>query len=200
MCNKEGEINMKEMTNSNTNVFLDVLYNKPILDPSAGFFKKIAYKFKLRKYTRENFTPLYENIRCNNLSFVFMVDLSDFIKSIEKVFHYKNDIKENSNDIKLLSDNKWDKDDQVKSLIIADTLNNAVTTIELSRESVGDDYKDIVQIVVKNNFGKKLQTKFTIINTEVKIDNRDDYNLLFNINKQLRDLSSELFKKYYELA
>lgn len=191
---------MKEMTNSNTNVFLDVLYNKPILDPSAGFFKKITYKFRLRKYTRENFTPLYENIRCNNLSFVFMVDLSDFIKSIEKVFHYKNDIKENSNDIKLLSDNKWDKDDQVKSLIIADTLNNAVTTIELSRESVGDDYKDIVQIVVKNNFGKKLQTKFTIINTEVKIDNRDDYNLLFNINKQLRDLSSELFKKYYELA
>ena len=191
---------MKEMTNSNTNVFLDVLYNKPILDPSAGFFKKIVYKFRLRKYTRENFTPLYENIRCNNLSFVFMVDLSDFIKSIEKVFHYKNDIKENSNDIKLLSDNKWDKDDQVKSLIIADTLNNAVTTIELSRESVGDDYKDIVQIVVKNNFGKKLQTKFTIINTEVKIDNRDDYNLLFNINKQLRELSSELFKKYYELA
>ena len=116
------------------------------------------------------------------------------------MFHYKNDIKENSNDIKLLSDNKWDKDDQVKSLIIADTLNNAVTTIELSRESVGDDYKDIVQIVVKNNFGKKLQTKLTIINTEVKIDNRDDYNLLFNINKQLRDLSSELFKKYYELA
>ena len=200
MCNKEGEMNMKEMTNNNTNVFLDVLYNKPILDPPAGFFKKIAYKFRLRKYTRENFTPLYENIRCNNLSFVFMVDLSDFIKSIEKVFHYKNDIKENSNDIKLLSDNKWDKDDQVKSLIIADTLNNAVTTIELSRESVGDDYKDIVQIVVKNNFGKKLQTKFTIINTEVKIDNRDDYNLLFNINKQLRDLSSELFKKYYELA
>ena len=191
---------MKEMTDGNTNVFLDVLYNKPILDPSAGFFKKIAYNFKLRKYTRENFTPLYENIRCNNLSFVFMVDLSDFIKSIEKVFHYKNDIKENSNDIKLLSDNKWDKDDQVKSLIIADTLNNAVTTIELSRESVGDDYKDIVQIVVKNNFGKKLQTKFTIINTEVKIDNRDDYNLLFNINKQLRELSSELFKKYYELA
>lgn len=191
---------MKEMTDKNTNVFLDVLYNKPILDPSAGFFKKIVYKFRLRKYTRENFTPLYENIRCNNLSFVFMVDLSDFIKSIEKVFHYKNDIKENSNDIKLLSDNKWDKDDQVKSLIIADTLNNAVTTIELSRESVGDDYKDIVQIVVKNNFGKKLQTKFTIINTEVKIDNRDDYNLLFNINKQLRDLSSELFKKYYELA
>ena len=187
---------MKEMTNKDTNVFLDVLYNKPILDPSAGFFKKIAYKFRLRKYTRENFTPLYENIRCNNLSFVFMVDLSDFIKSIEKVFHYKNDIKENSNDIKLLSDNKWDKDDQVKSLIIADTPNNAVTTIELSRESVGDDYKDIVQIVVKNNFGKKLQTKFTIINTEVKIDNRDDYNLLFNINKQL----SELFKKYYELA
>ena len=51
MCNKEGEINMKEMTNSNTNVFLDVLYNKPILDPSAGFFKKIAYKFRLRKTT-----------------------------------------------------------------------------------------------------------------------------------------------------
>lgn len=189
---------MKQMTDIDNNQFALILYNKPILDPKAGFFGKLSYKFKERKYRKREAIPVYEMLKGKEPSFTTLIDFSDFIKIIEKVFFYNNEVPKEPS-IKLLSDNSYKGSDEIKKIIIANTEDNVFITLELQRDFVPslEDYADIINITVKNEFGKKIKTMFTIINTQISIDNKDDYNLLFNINRSLMKLMSELFMKYY---
>ncbi len=189
---------MKQMTDINNNQFALILYNKPILDPEDGFFDKLLYKFIERRYRKREVIPVYEMLKNKEPSFTTLIDFSDFIKIIEKVFFYNNEVPKEPS-IKLLSDNSYKGSDEIKKIIIANTEDNVIITLEMQRDFVPslEDYADIINITVKNEFGKKIKTMFTIINTQISIDNNDDYNLLFNVNRTLMKLMSELFMKYY---
>lgn len=194
---------MQNLTDITSNPFAKYIYNKPIVDPEANIFTKLITKIKQRRYRKNVILPVYNKLRNKEPSFITLIDFSDFIKIIEKVFFYNNCIEDNK--IKLVSDNTYNGSDQVKQMIIANMVDNVIITIKLSREFNGSDdsdnqYNDIINIVVSNKFGKKLKTEFTIVNEHINIDNEDDYNLLFNINRMLMNYMSSMFLEYYDKA
>ena len=176
----------------NDNKYAKLLYNKP-----KNIFKRIIYYFK---YIR----PEYKLMKNKEASFKSMCEFSDFIKILEMVFFYHNDIKyipEIDNTARIISDNNI-KDSTKKNLTIVDEKNKVVITFDMHSEFI-DEYnsKDYINIKCINGFGKHMCTEFHICNAEVINDsiNYNTHNLLYNINHLLSKLMSELFIRYYKI-
>lgn len=193
---------MEKMSNYESNSYINILYNKPVL-MHTGLFRKIKYKIKEYFYRINVLNPAINLLKLENPSFLQLVEFSDFIKILEKVFFYNNCIQQDGEkSIKLLSDNGYNKNDEVKKLIISDTINNVIINIEMKKDynSETDEYDENVHILVSNNFGKKLKTEFMVVNSYINYTDKNDYNLMYNINELLRKLMSDLLLHYYKLS
>lgn len=193
---------MEKMSNYESNSYINILYNKPVLI-HTGLFRKIKYKIKEYFYRINVLNPAINLLKLENPSFLQLVEFSDFIKILEKVFFYNNCIQQDGEkSIKLLSDNSYNKNDEIKKLIISDTINNVIINIEMKKDynSETGEYDENVYILVSNNFGKKLKTEFLVVNSYINYTDKNDYNLMYNINELLRKLMSDLLLHYYKLS
>ena len=128
----------------------------------------------------------------------------DFIKILEMVFFYHNDIKyipEIDDNIRIISDNNIN-DKTKKNLTIIDEKDKVVITFNMHSEYLDEyNYNDYIVINCKNGFGKHMSTEFLICNREVINDsiNNNTHNLLYNINHLLSRCMADLFMKYYKI-
>jgi hypothetical protein len=148
---------------------------------------------------------MIKKLRNTAPSFIMMCEMADFIKILEKVFFYKNDVRRLRDQgpliTKLLSDNNIDKEDE-KALILEMQKEEVVIRFLMSRKWNPDTekYDDIIDVKVNCDFGKKLYLNFKIINTKVDFESVHDYNLMYNINIILQDSMADLFETYYRLV
>ena len=183
---------IRDIDSMDNNLYAQLLYHKP-----KNIFKRIVY------YITE-IRPEYKKLKNSEASFFTMCQFSDFIKILEMVFFYHNDIKyipEIDEPIRIISDNSI-KDTTKKNLTIVDEKNKVVITFDM-RSMILDDYNsdDYINIKCNNGFGKKMVTEFHICNKKVTNDsiNYNTYNLLYNINHLLSKLMADLFMKYYKI-
>lgn len=178
------------------NIFADLIYKKP------------KGKIKEWFYYRKEIKPVMKKIEKGPVPFEYMVQFSDFIKILEMAFFYHNDIKyieEIDFPIRIISDNniKNNSCEDQKNLTILDEIHK-VTIIFKLREEFIDEYNSYqyIDIICRNEFGKKITTNFNIRNAEVLNEeiNSHTHNLLYNINYLLSKCMVELFMKYYKIS
>lgn len=184
--------NLRNIDSMDNNMYANILYHKP-----KNIFKRIIYYLAIAK-------PHYKRLKNNEASFTDMCLFSDFIKILEMVFFYHNDIKyipEIDDNIRIISDNNIN-DKTKKNLTIIDEKDKVVITFNMHSEFL-DEYNsnDYIVINCKNGFGKHMSTEFLICNREVINDsiNNNTHNLLYNINHLLSRCMAELFMKYYKI-
>jgi len=193
------------LSNMEDNMFAKMLYEKPMCQNKDSIFKKIKTYIKRKNYESTTIKPMVYRLRNTPPSFIVMCEMADFIKIIEKVFFYKNDIR-NAKDTgelvtKILSDNKITQDD--KKVIILEMQKDMVTmtfTMTKIYNKETDTYNDIINVVLYYAFGRKLLIKFDIINEKIEFESVHDLNLMYNINIILQNAMADLFEQYYKLA
>lgn len=194
-----------QLTNMEDNMFANLLYDKPISQRGDSILKRIKKWFKRKEYEANTIKPMIKKLRNTAPSFITMCEMTDFIKILEKVFFYKNDVRRQSDEgpliTKLLSDNNIDKPDE-KALMLEMQKEEVTMRFLMSRRFNADSekYDDIIDVKVNFYFGKKLYLNYKIINTKVEFESAHDYNLMYNINIILQDSMADLFEKYYKLV
>jgi len=196
------EIERVTLTNIEYNTFAKLLYEKPLCKRGASIFERFKTWIKRKNYEAMDIKPTIKKLRNTSPSFVVLCEFSDFIRILEKVFFYKNDIRTVKDDgpyvTRLLSDSGINSSD-MKVLIIE--MQKELVTIKLimTREYNEDakDYDDIIDIQITYAFGKKLFINYKLINGEIELNSVHDHNLLYNINLMLQDLMADLFEEYY---
>lgn len=180
--------------NEEVNLFASLLYRKP-----KGFFKERIYYFK-------KIRPILKKIEKGPIPFIWMVEFSNFVKILEMVWFYHNDIKYVEGldeDIRIISDNKID-DNTKKNLTILLEKQKVTIIINMERfrdEDIDTITTDVINIDCRNEFGKKLNTKFEIVDGKITGHINDNtYNLMYNINHILQESMYKLFKTYYNKA
>lgn len=181
------------MVDINNNVFATLLYNKP-----KNIIKERIYYFK-------EIRPLLKRIKKGPIPFNMMVEFSNFIKIIEIVWFYHNDIKyikDIDDEIRIISDNQIGNNQKKNLTILVEGKATIIINMEHIIEVQGTDGKEMIYIDCRNEFGKKINTKFEITNAEITGGeiNDNNYNLLYNINHLLQELMFKLFKTYYKKA
>lgn len=183
----------------NNNEFASLIFNKPI---KSWFKERVYYHTKVK--------PVYKKLLNETASFETMCEFSDFIKILEMSYFYHNDARYDEKidtDIRILSDNKIN-DDTKKNLIILLEKEHVTITFDMYKEMVdnhetlSNDFKRCIDIKCRNEFGKKVETKFNIVNSQVINEeiNNNTYCLLFNINHILNKAMGNLFLRYYKKA
>ena len=203
MSEKPSYYDGMKLTIIEDNSFAKLLYEKPVPRRGDSKIKKIGTRFKERKYWRNNVKPVIDNLRNNAPTFFTMCEFADFIKIIEKVFFYYNDIKRaNTVDMplktRILADQKMEQHD--KKIIIIDMQKEMITIkLEMTRKYNEDDekYDDIISGTLQYQFGKDLFLKFVIVNSKIDFNSVHDFNLMYNINLILQDSMADLFEEYY---
>ena len=154
--------------------------------------------------------PVYKKLLNETASFETMCEFSDFVKILEISYFYHNDARYDENidtDIRILSDNKIN-DNTKKNIIILLEKEHVTITFDMHKEMVNNEdvydnnFKRCIDIRCRNEFGKKVETKFNVVNTRVTNEeiNNNTYCLLFNINNILNKAMSDLFLRYYKKA
>lgn len=168
------------------NKFMYVLYGKP----SKRFIKsKIKLFFEQRKHNKDYFKPMYESLLYESPDLNTMIQYADFIRLIERVLFYNNDIKIKSEDKDMIySDSSISDKNKNLILILKD---NVIITFNM----YPDESK--LTIDVNYNFGKKSKMKFTVIDREVCSNGLHDDNLMITILERLQEAMAALFKEYY---
>lgn len=190
------------------NTFAKLLYEKPIAQRGDSLFKRIKKWFEEKDYRATEINPMIKKLRNTAPSFLTLCEFADFIKIIEKVFFYYNDIMTNnsvnSNPVtKIYADQKYDSTD--KKVLIIDMPKERVTakltmTRRMNEEAEGIVFDDIVEGYMQYQFGKDLTLNFRIVNGEMDFKSVHDYNLMYNLNLVLQDVMADLFEEYYNLV
>ena len=152
------------------NRFSELVYGKPVYDPSK-LFAKLRYKRK---------------------SFECMCDFADFIKQMEMVIQYRNCI-DSTEEPKLVCDNSLNSVDKKVLIYIKP---NDYTARFMMKIDKGDQ---VITIRVKNAFGKELTTDFTIVNANTEFGSIHHNNLLHNININLQREMANTLKRCYDM-
>lgn len=187
------------------NMFAKLIYEKPVHQRGDSIFKKIKYWIKRRDYEKSVINPMINKLRNTSPSFMIMSEMSDFIKIVEKVFFYKNDMRKSWEtgvlETRILSDNSINSDD-FKMMILELQKEMVTIVFKMTRKYNEDikDYDEIIEVKLSYSFGKKLHIVFKIINTVIEFDSVHDYNLMYNINIILQDAIANIFEEYYNLA
>lgn len=178
-----------------TNTLINLLYAKPDYNSYKDkSFSKIRHRIAKHKYRKNYILPVYNKLLNNSPSFDTMCIYADFIRLLEKVFFYKNDIVMNDEEKvdKLISDSKLINE---KKILILD-LSKEQVIITFTMEHKGDD--EVIDIQVKYNFGKKSIMNYTVVNREAKYDSIHSENLMITILDRLQKAMAKLFLDYYD--
>jgi hypothetical protein len=194
-----------KLTEPETNTFAKLLFDKPAPQRNDSIIKRIKLWFKRKNYEYTSIKPMINKLRNTAPSFITMCEIADFIKILEKVFFYKNDIRKSTDttplETRLLADNKIDSID--KKAIILEMQKEMITiSFIMTRDynATTEKYDDIIKVSLYYDFGRKLHIEYKIVNTKIEFDSVYDYNLMYNINILLQDAIADLFEKYYKLV
>lgn len=196
---------MFEFDSIENNMFARMIYEKPIHQRGDSILKKIKFWIKRKEYEKTVINPMIASLRNTAPSFITMCEMTDFIKIIEKVFFYKNDIRKSwetgEMETRLLSDNKITSND-IKRMILEMQEEMVTIVFKMTRKynMETSEYDDIIDVKLTCEFGKKLHIQFSIINTEIEFNSIHDYNLMYNINIILQDAMADIFEEYYNKA
>lgn len=115
-------------------------------------------------------------------SFEDLFDFGTFVKCMEKVFFYKNDLT-----AKTCCDSNL-QDKTTRKLIF--NLNEVTLVFKLEKLNKVDEYIDII---VTRNFGKKMESKYTVKNAQLQYNDCNDLMLTNSINILLENLLYDYF-------
>ena len=168
------------------NKFMYILYGKP----SPRHIKsKIKLFFKKRKHYRDYFLPMYNSLLTESPDIDRLIEFADFIRLLEKVLFYNNDIKIKSDTKDVIySDSNMNSANKNLILILKD---NVIITFNIY------PYDNKLTIDINYNFGKRAKMNFTIVNRQMCSDNIHDDNLMITVLERLQSTMAELFKEYY---
>lgn len=185
--------------NVESNKFINLLYRKPLrsyFDKNLiGFFK---YKFKERKYYKENIKPLYNELKTQSPDFNTMYEYADFIRLLERVFFYKNSYDKEYDGDKLLCESNVGVSPKIMILdLVKDDVIIAFKIYKESQTILSTSYDEVIEIRVNYNFGKKSTMNYKIVNREVDYDSIHSENLMITILERLQEAMAKLFLDYY---
>lgn len=147
------------------------------------------FKKKVDVYVNEEAEEKYhkavmfaEKLKMLPPSFDDLFDFGTYIKCMEKVFFYKNDL-----GAKVCCDSNL-QDKTSRKLIF--NLNNIVLVFKLDRLNRVDEYIDII---VSRKYGKKMESKYSIKNQEMQYNDCNDLMLTNTINIILETVLPEYF-------
>ena len=129
------------MADINNNVFATLLYNKP-----KNIIKERIYYFK-------EIRPLLKRIKKGPIPFNMMVDFSNFIKIIEIVWFYHNDIKyikDIDDEIRIISDNQIGNNQKKNLTILVEGKATIIINMEHIIEVQGTDGNYLIIDGVRN--------------------------------------------------
>lgn len=177
---------IEEEIDERDNKFMYVLYGKP----SPRYVKsKIKLFFMKRKHYKNYFLPMYNYLLTESPDIDTLIEFADFIRLIERVLFYNNDIKIRSSEKDVIySDSNINSANKNLILILKD---NVIITFNMY------PYDNKLTIDINYNFGKRAKMNFTIINREICSTSIHDDNLMITILERLQNAMSELFKEYY---
>ena len=167
-------------------VYLEPVENYKISTVTEGkFFKK---KKTIKVNTRaekayERACTFARGLTLNPPSFISLFDFGTFVKCMEKVFFYKNDLTART----CCDSNLQDK--TTRNLIF--NLNDIVMILKLEKLNKGHD--EYIRIIVKRNFGKKMESEYIIKNAELQYNDCNDLMLINSVNILLSKLMYEYF-------
>lgn len=187
------------------NSFAQLLYDKPIAQRGDSTLKRIKKWFKERSYRANEIKPVIRRLRNIAPSFMVLCEFADFIKIIEKVFFYYNDIPANgvNNKTKIYADQKYESTD--KKILLLDMPKEKVTvkltmTRRMNDEGEQITFDDIVEGYMQYQFGKDLTLNFKIVNGKMDFKDAHDYNLMYNLNLIIQDAMADLLEEYYNMV
>lgn len=185
--------------NVESNKFINLLYRKPLRsyfdNNLIGFFK---YKFKERKYYKENIKPLYNELKTQSPDFNTMYEYADFIRLLERVFFYKNSYDKEYDGDKLLCESNVGVSPKIMILdLVKDDVIIAFKIYKESQTILSTSYDEVIEIRVNYNFGKKSTMNYKIVNREVDYDSIHSENLMITILERLQEAMAKLFLDYY---
>ena len=170
----------------NNNKFINILYGKP-----TGKYEKNKIKlyFKQKEYYKKVFYPVYKELLEESPDIETLCEFADFIRLLEKVFFYNNDIKIKSNERDYIySDSNINSIDKNLILILKDN-------IMIKFNMKPKDNK--LTINIDYQFGKRAKMTFIIVDRYVEYSSYHEVNLMITVLERLQSTMSELFKEYY---
>ena len=180
---------------SRSNFFLSTIYDlfeevqfgeKPVKEKKR-FFNKNKEKSK-RDKIYEMAIDKVEFIKNNITDFSKLFDFCTFIRSMEKVFFFKNDNKS------IVSSDSDINNFSTRNMYI--NTDNYMIKIYLTRT---DNYTtENIEIQVTRKYGKKLTNNFKIKNRDIVYNDSDDLMLINVLNMLLQNIMANVFKSYID--
>ena len=180
---------------SRSNFFLSTIYDlfeevqfgeKPVKEKKR-FFNKNKEKSK-RDKIYEMAMDKVEFIKNNIPDFSKLFDFCTFIRSMEKVFFFKNDNKS------IVSSDSDINNFSTRNMYI--NTDNYMIKIYLTRT---DNYTtENIEIQVTRKYGKKLTNNFKIKNRDIVYNDSDDLMLINVLNMLLQNIMANIFKSYID--
>ena len=130
-----------------------------------------------------------KTIETTTPDFTMIFDFCTFVRSVEKVFFFKNDIYHNT----ISSDYHIDSVTERNLCINTDKYS---IILDLSIK----DFAECINIKVVRKYGKKLGNNFKIRDRHIVYNDCDDLMLINIINKLLQKYMSKMFKHYIDIV
>lgn len=189
-------------TQLHKNEFLEIIYalydhvrfgKKERVEETRSGFSFINKKKKVHDpeldSLMEKVDQMLYSIKATPPSFDRLWDFCEFIRSIEKIFFYNNSI-----------ENKWyieyDLNKPKEERKFCYKTENKEMRFTLTHQIYGSD---IISIHIIRNYGKKMESKYTIADGELKFNDDTDLYLINEINRILINYLHDIFKAVVEL-
>lgn len=149
---------------------------KVVKDSRFFWSKKVIDYNKKKEESYEKILLFVQKLRTIPPSFDTLFDFASFVKSVEKVFFYKNDLTS-----KICCDSSLNEKTSRKLIF---TLNDVVIVLKMDRLNISDEYIDIL---ITRKFGKNMETKYSIKNQQMKYNDCNDLMLVNVLNNILQN-------------
>lgn len=140
--------------------------------------------------------------RAHIIKYEILSDFSDFLKINEISNFYQNTLDNLDHGIRIVTENSISAKNDNKSLIVYDKDRRVLITIQLEIDhghSEDENTYQKINVIVENQFGKKAETKFKLIDYDIPSINQTQYELLNNVMQITANCMVEAFKQIYNL-
>ena len=153
------------------------------------FLFKNKRKIKMSDFTYEKGLDKVNYLKSNVPTFDKLYDFCTFIRSMEKVYFFKNDIHN-------IISSDYNLKEITKRNLYINTDNYRIT---INLELFPDDYNgEVIDVQIFRKYGKKLTNNFKIKDRNVVYNDSDDLMLMNVLNMLLQNIMANTFKKYLD--
>ena len=169
-------------------IYEAVYYPKTTLVHSwkRKFNKPFAVNLDLLELINE-INEFTEEIATTTPTWQSLYDFGTFIKILEKIFMYRND-----KDAMVVCDSSLE---EKKRHIVIHTESAFISMTLLHVEG-----KNIIDFLIRREFGKKMETRYNIVNTNMDFSSVDDLMNIANMNQTLQMVMASFFAYWCNLA